>query len=283
MENNRPVVSSVNVYTMTSQQILQSDFLDILFEDRNKLYGAYLLRKKYPLELMKALGITVLLVLGLIAFSSSPDPKQSAPSPNDGYKVISVVTPEEKKPEVVKPKPVKPAASQKQRTEVLTSTMKTLDVVKNPISTQDALDNAVVGNSRIDGPPATGIQAPPLPASTAGTGDAERASEKPEPPLPSRSPQFPGGASAWLNFLSRHLRPPQDMDPGEKRSCQIRFSVDEDGSITNFQVIQSGGDEFDNEVIRVLKKMPKWLPAIQNGKPASVSFTQPVTFVAQEE
>jgi protein TonB len=120
------------------------------------------------------------------------------------------------------------------------------------------------------------------PGNGGGTAEAPIA-EKKDPPLPSRAPQFPGGTAAWLNFLGKHLRPVQDLEPGEKRSCLIRFSVDEEGTITNFVVIQSGGNEFDNEVIRVLKKMPKWLPAIQNGKPTAVSFTQPVTFVAQED
>jgi protein TonB len=48
-------------------------------------------------------------------------------------------------------------------------------------------------------------------------------------------------------------------------------------------VLQSGGSVFDNEVIRVLKKMPKWKAAIQNGRAIAVTFTQPVTFVGVEQ
>ena len=66
MELKTLSISTVNLHTMTSQQILQSDLLDILFEKRNKLYGAYMLRKNYPIELMKALGITLLLVIALM-------------------------------------------------------------------------------------------------------------------------------------------------------------------------------------------------------------------------
>jgi protein TonB len=85
-------------------------------------------------------------------------------------------------------------------------------------------------------------------------------------------------------FLSRNIcEAPQDLEPGEKRTALIRFHVAEDGSITNFQVLQSAGTAFDNEVIRVLKKMPKWTPAVKAGLPVSVSFTQAVTFVGQEE
>ncbi|RYZ25175.1 MAG: energy transducer TonB [Chitinophagaceae bacterium] len=268
---------------MTSQQILHSDLLDILFEKRNKLYGAYLLRKNYPVELMKAIAITCVLTIALIFFTGSSSTKQTLDKITDGYKVSQVVIPEEPKPKLPEPAS-KPPASQV-KTEVLTNDMKVVNETPEPLATQSDLDNSVLGNQKIDGDPAaSGLQPPQMPQlNTGGTGTAEEAVEKKEPPLPSRQPQFPGGAQAWLNFLSRNLRPPQDMEAGEKRTCLIRFSVDEDGTITNFQVLQSGGNEFDNEVIRVLKKMPKWLPAIQNGKPAAVSFTQPVTFAAAEE
>jgi protein TonB len=56
-----------------------------------------------------------------------------------------------------------------------------------------------------------------------------------------------------------------------------------DGSISNIEIIQSGGDNYDKEVIRVLRKMPKWTPAMQNGMRVSTYFTQPVTFVGVEE
>ncbi|MBA2746852.1 MAG: energy transducer TonB, partial [Flavisolibacter sp.] len=53
--------------------------------------------------------------------------------------------------------------------------------------------------------------------------------------------------------------------------------------VNTFSILQSGGKAFDAEVIRVLKKMPKWKPAIQNGRPVAVSFSQPVTFVGVEK
>jgi len=59
--------------------------------------------------------------------------------------------------------------------------------------------------------------------------------------------------------------------------------VGEDGVVTAFQIIQSAGSVYDNEVLRVLKKMPKWKPAIQNNLPVARSFTQPVTFMGVTE
>ncbi|HUC83307.1 MAG TPA: TonB family protein [Flavisolibacter sp.] len=284
MEIKRRSVSTVNIYTMTSQQILHSDLLDILFEGRNKLYGAYLLRKNYSRELAKAMGITLLLVLLLVLLGGSPAKEKASAPQKEAYELTALVIPEEPKPEVPKPKIQQPpAAAQPMKTDVFLDKIRPLDVTRNAVVTQDNLLTTAVGTTQVDGPISTGVQPPQLPVVTGGTGTGEPEVKKEEPPLPSRQPQFPGGANAWLNFLSRHLRPPADMDAGEKRSCLIKFSVDEEGAITHFQVVQSGGDAFDNEVIRVLKKMPRWLPAIQNGKPTAVSFTQPVTFVAQEE
>jgi protein TonB len=139
-----------------------------------------------------------------------------------------------------------------------------------------------VSNVTVDGPEVKpGNNNPPLIES--GNGNTARELEVPKEIKPDKQPQFPGGMQAWAAFLNGNLHAPQDLENGEKRTVNIRFHVDVDGVITNFQVIQSGGAAFDNEVIRVLKRMPKWMPALQAGKPVAVSFTQPVTFVRAEE
>lgn len=263
---------------MTSQQILGADVLDILFEKRNKAYGAYLLRRRYPKELRKAVGITSLLVLLLSLFGGSSANKGAIGKKADEFVIKDIALPD--KPEAPKPKPQPPAATQPVKQAVLLDIIKPVEKTTTQIASQQDLDDAQPGAEKVDGPPATGLQPPPLPPANTGSGN-EAVVEKTEPPLPSRQPQFPGGADAWLKFLSRNLTPPSDLESGEKRSVLVRFSVDEEGVVTNFQVMQSGGSDFDNEVIRVLKKMPRWLPAIQNGKPTAVSFTQPVTFQGQ--
>ena len=65
-------------------------------------------------------------------------------------------------------------------------------------------------------------------------------------------------------------------------SVKIRFIVNADGSISGFDVIESGGDDFDKEVIRVLKKMPHWIPGKSNGHDVSVYYEVPVKFVADD-
>src|SRR5215210_4171395 len=86
---------------MTSQQILQSDLLDILFEKRNKLYGAYRLRRDYNSNLLKAIGGTALLVIALLFFAGPSGNKIEATKHPDKYDITPVViVPEEKTKQV---------------------------------------------------------------------------------------------------------------------------------------------------------------------------------------
>jgi periplasmic protein TonB len=63
----------------------------------------------------------------------------------------------------------------------------------------------------------------------------------------------------------------------------VRFVVDKDGTITGVELEKSGGKDFDNEVSRVIKKMPQWKPGIQHGKNVAVYFKLPVIFQAPDE
>ncbi len=104
-----------------------------------------------------------------------------------------------------------------------------------------------------------------------------------QPDLASRPPAFPGGTEAWLEFLKKFLQAPEDLEPGQRIEVQVKFWVGVDGIVSNAEVIKSGGKSFDKEVLRVLKKMPKWEPAIQHGNYVAVAYTQPVIFLGVEE
>jgi TonB family protein len=95
-----------------------------------------------------------------------------------------------------------------------------------------------------------------------------------------KSASFPGGQDALLKFLKNNLVwPKNELDIGEKKVVVVRFLINPDGSAANIKITQPGGTNFDKEVIRVLKLMPKWEPQISNGIPVTVSVTQPITFV----
>jgi len=87
---------------------------------------------------------------------------------------------------------------------------------------------------------------------------------------------FPGGTKAYGKFLEKNLRwPTQDDIQGR---VIVSFIVEKDGSLTNFKVERSLGKDCDNEALRVLRKFPKWIPGMKNGKPVRVKYMVPINF-----
>ena len=70
-------------------------------------------------------------------------------------------------------------------------------------------------------------------------------------------PSYPGGIQALRKFLEKNLKNPQDLEEGQNIKVRIRFIVGYDGNLKGFETIQDGGTAFNNEVIRVLRKMPQ--------------------------
>ena len=95
-------------------------------------------------------------------------------------------------------------------------------------------------------------------------------------------PQFPGGAAALMQYLSKNIRYPEEA---HKNNIQgrviVNFIVETDGSITEAKVWRSIHPLLDAEALRVINAMPKWNPGIQGGKPVRVKYTVPVTFKLQ--
>lgn len=95
---------------------------------------------------------------------------------------------------------------------------------------------------------------------------------------PKTAPAFPGGHEVWMSFLNRNLKPPAALTAGEKKTVVVQFLVSADGAPNNFKIMQSAGAPFDEEALRVLKRMPKWKAGIENGRPTEAMVTQPITF-----
>ena len=96
---------------------------------------------------------------------------------------------------------------------------------------------------------------------------------------------FPGGDEAWIKFLQSHLDPtvPTRMRaPKGKYTVWIQFIVDKDGKILDFKTLTTNGYGMEKEVIRILKKSPKWKPAMQDGRTVKAYRKQPVTFVVED-
>ncbi|MDQ6609398.1 MAG: energy transducer TonB [Bacteroidota bacterium] len=90
--------------------------------------------------------------------------------------------------------------------------------------------------------------------------------------------EFPGGPKALNDFLNNNLKNPQKLQPNEQRTVVVKFQVNVDGSISNIEIIQSGGMLFDNEAVRVINRMPKWKPKLKNGFNLVTAIEQPIIF-----
>jgi periplasmic protein TonB len=93
-------------------------------------------------------------------------------------------------------------------------------------------------------------------------------------------PSFPGGLEALKRFLQKNLTNPTEMEEGELVSVKVKFVVGYDGKLTSFDVQQDGGKAYNDEVIRVIKKMPTWIPGKSNGQSVPVFYVIPVKFIS---
>ena len=109
-----------------------------------------------------------------------------------------------------------------------------------------------------------------------------KAQEETSPQLKNNSAAFPGGEEVWSRFLKRNLNPPSELKANEKKVVQVQFIVNEDGSIKEVEIIRSAGPSFDKEVIRVLKRMPYWKPAVENGRRVDTVITKSITFIGND-
>lgn len=266
---------------MTNKEILQADLLDILFEHRNKLYGAYALRKTYTHRLQLALGVALstVLLFALISFIKN-DNKPNGPFKDPNAIIITDVNLEEKIREPERPRDeLKPRIALADHQQIIVVPDKEADEIPE----QETISKSEVSDVNADGKQSDDLAKAKTESEGTGVITEEQPGEIEKPALPTRNASFPGGTAAWLQFLRRFLQSPEDLEPGQRVEVQVRFWVDIDGSVSKAEIIKSGGKSFDKEVLRVLKKMPAWEPAIQNGNYVSVAYTQPVIFLGVEE
>ncbi len=271
---------------MEPSTILRSDALDILFENRNKQYGAYPLRRNYPQRLLTAMGLMALLVLATNFFLLRPKAPKLLTGPMivlDDTRLIKLQPPTVDPPPPPAPAPsAPPAASEKYIAPLIVPDNQQTD----PLPEMETLADKLIATSTTEGPLSDGVTRPPVPEN-AGTGAApvEPEKEKVVEILKTAEvmPSFPGGLSALQRWLSRNLRPQEGLEPGQRVKVIARFVVDVNGNITGIQLTQPGGEPYDQEVLRVINKMPKWNPGKQNGSTVAVWFNIPIIFETPEE
>lgn len=270
---------------MSSENILNSSLLDIVFHNRHKDYGAYQLRKDYPRRLYLSLGVMTTIVIVFTVLSNMKSPKSE--SAGMIFEVDSTVLKVVDIPEPVQPKPV----AQENRAIVKSSVpVIVAEAVETEVPENKDLENKLIGTFNRDGNDVADNIAGPPPSSGI-TGEPTAPAEEPKAEVKEEilvsadiMPEYPGGTEALRRFLSRNLRnPDEELTAAQAIRVVVRFVVDKDGTISQVIFKENGGAKFEQEVARVLKKMPRWKPGVFKGKPASVYFTLPVVFQTTDQ
>jgi protein TonB len=274
---------------MESSTILTADVLDILFEGRNKEYGAYDLRKTYNRRLTVSISVMLSTICMLtIGYAFAGKKAKVDPVFNmTDINLATVAPPEEPLPPP--PPPVKPPAPPVQVAMKQFTTVKVVqdDEVKpdEMPPANETLDNVKIGNMNQDGIQSD-VVAPPIDGSTTGVIEAPKKEHADEDgifmsvQIPS---EYPGGSPAWMRFLNKNLRYPQEaQDQGVQGFVTVQFIVDKEGNVSDVEAV-SGPEELRAEAVRVIKKSGKWTPAVQNGNKVKSYKKQPIGFQLNDE
>jgi len=260
--------------------ILDQKWIDFVFSNRNKAYGAYELRRDNGRNTRTALFIGVAVFVLLVSANTIinmiegfiPKGKEKvkitnvvlSPPPVDLKKPPPPPPPEPPKPKVdqVKfpPPVVKPDVEVKEQP----PTVKELEV-------KDPGQKNLKGDKNAD----VSIDEP------VGNSDAKVTEEDPNKIFTSveKVPEFPGGLEAFGRYLSKNIRyPAVARENNTQGRVIVSFVCERDGSLTDVKVIRGIGDGCDEEAVRVIKSSPHWRPGIQNGRPVRVLYSVPISF-----
>jgi periplasmic protein TonB len=260
--------------------ILKNQWVEIVFEGRNKLYGAYDLRKSNRKTSTKALIIGALLFSLAVAapLIISLIPKSEEEDTLDKVVVLTKVNLPPKKvepPKLNAPPPPPPPPKVDQVKFVKPVVAKAEEVVEEPPKIVD-LKEKKIGAETIKGDPDAVLTVAP-----AGKGPkTSQVVEESDDQVYNTAgievkPEFPGGMDKFYSFVGKNYRTPEEE--GLKGKVYVTFVVEKDGSLTDIKVLRDIGYGTGKEAIRVLQRSPRWNPGIQNGKPVRVLYSLPIS------
>ena len=277
---------------MQNHQEVPATLEDIVFQNRNKSYGAYSLRIDYQNVIKKSLLIGVS-IFGLAVVTPMLWAKVDYRERTDvTATVMDIIEPP--KEEVVKPvEPVTPPPPKVEEVKIKMVDFRNFEIVDTdeeipPIPDQDLLNStdAKIGDKNqegevmeipVDDPDAVKGKEIDMPV-------AVETEEKDKVFLSvEQNPEFAGGMNALMKFLQKNLRyPTPAANAGVGGKVYMQFVVGQDGAIRSVDVLKGIGFGCDEEAQRVVKLMPHWSPGRQSGRAVSVKFTLPISFQLSE-
>ena len=277
------------------------EWCDIVFEGKNKEFGAYVLRNDSPKRHTRAvvlvlIALAVILVALILAvtgvFEKAEDeasvsvvqetvtqyqaPEEEEEAPEEEMEEFDIPEPE---PEEVIPEP------QLQQQLLTQSVIKEDDQVTEELKAQDEIkeDEGFISDVNAEGI---------LDLEAASQFVEEVVAEAPAPveeekvytmAMVEQKPQFPGGEAAMYKWLGDNISyPAQASEEGVDGRVIVQFDVSKTGKIENVRIVRGRHPALDREATRLVKSMPDWQPGRNNGQPVKVTYTLPVTFKLQQ-
>lgn len=277
---------------MSKNSVFDREWIDLVFEGRNKDYGAYKLRKDDSKTTMIALftGIALLgAAVGIPYVVGQLSPKTAGVVKTDdggmlltpvdlGPEVYTMPEEQPKQPEQPQPEEAAAPAAPAENTVALREPEATSDPVL-PSTTMDALKNAnpgpvttpgVVGGDPLSNTPGVTGGTATTPTQGTGTGPTDVVL------LPDEKPDFPGGITKFRQWVGDHFNT-SDIQTEATIKVTVSFVVEKDGTLSNIKILKDPGYGAGKEAVRVLKSLKtKWKPGKVKGQPVRTAYTLPI-------
>lgn len=277
---------------MSKIDLISSDWVDLVFEGRNKAYGAYRLRKSTTKRnILAMVAVVILLVVAFIILTvkNFVDEQRAKVAMTQVAEITNYKQPEKKaevKQKKIEVEPERVVERVKSSIKFTAPVIKKDDEVKpdEELKTQDELMSTKTAIGTFD-----------VKGNDDANGEVLKAKEviaEPEPPkheeenkvfdIVEQQPLFPGGPAALMKYLSENTKyPVVAQENGVQGRVTVQFVVEKDGSISDVHVLRGVDPSLDKEAVRVVKSMPRWTPGKQNGITVRVNYRVPVLFRLQ--
>jgi protein TonB len=275
---------------MANQSIYSTRWIDLVFENRNKDYGAYQLRYENPKTTLTALGIGFMLITALVSIplflnkSAKETTETVAFLPIHLLPVSSLIFPPEKKPDLETAAPLTQKKNKKPKPKISKANLVDPKITQAQNATKEIATNAEASETYhepIEGT-LSGLENGGIKSGT-GTNTATNATETSESGIGTyftavldKQPSFPGGINKFYTYVAQNFKAPETII-SKTMKVYVSFVIEKDGTMTDIQIVRNPGYGLDQEAIRVLKSLKiKWSPGILNGKPVRTFYNLPI-------
>ena len=278
---------------MSKIDLINDSWVDLVFESKNKSYGAYQLRKNTGKRNVKSMLIVFGTIAAILIASWAKVAIENAMPKKVAIETdveLSKLAQKKEPAKVERKEPVKVEMEQKVVEKVKSSVKFTAPEIKkddevkpeDELKSQDELSktNTAIGSFDVKGNDEAAGEV--LKAKEVIADEKPKEEETKVFDVVEQMPQFPSKNAALFEYLSKHIKYPVIAEEnGIQGRVIVTFVVERDGSITDVKVVKSVDPSLDKEAQRVVKSMPRWIPGKQNGSAVRVKYTVPVTFRLQ--